>query len=193
MDNQHRSDIDDYLHDLISVLETSTQKNIPYTKQKTIKPGAKKRIIPGWTEQIKPHKESARFHYQLWLCGGKPREGPLYQNMCKSRNQFRYAKRMCINAAETINRTNLTDAILSGGQEIFSEMKKMRGGSKDGSTRIDGFTDNLEIADHLKSQYEALYNRTGSSEPLKNLLTEVNDDISQDLSLIHIWRCRRRG
>ena len=106
---------------------------------------------------MKPHKDSARFHYQLWLCGGKLNQGPLFENMRKSRNQFKCAKRMCINAAEALKRNKLVDAILSGDQNIFDEVKKMRGNTNSEATRIDGLTDNNEIADHLKSQYEALY------------------------------------
>ena len=149
------------------MLETSTKRNIPYTEQKIIKPSSGKKVIPGWTEQIKPFKECARFHYQLWLCGGKPSQGPLHAKMCESRNQFKYAKRRCINAAESIKRDKLVDTLLSGDQEIFAEIKKLRGGSKREATQIDGLTEETDIADHLKNQYETLYNRTGSSQPLK--------------------------
>ena len=109
---QHKEDIDNYLYDLVDTLESATKSNIPYTKKKTIKPGDKKTKIAGWTEQIKPHKDFARFHFQLWLCGGKPREGPLYENMCKSRNQFKLAKRKCINAAESIKTVSYTHLTL---------------------------------------------------------------------------------
>ena len=64
---------------------------------------------------------------------------------------------MCINAAEALKRNKLVDAILSGEQNIFDEIKKMKGNTSTESTRIDGLTDHNEIADHLKSQYEALY------------------------------------
>ena len=120
--NKHKEDIDNYIIELIECMEKAAQENIPYTgsgenrgKKKCRKP------VPGWSELVEPHKQDARFWYQLWLSGGKPKNGSLYQNMRISRSNYRSAKRKCTVAAEKIKRDKFVEACLNGDRDMFEE------------------------------------------------------------------------
>ena len=68
---------------------------------------------------------------------------------------------------------------------MFKELKKFKGTPQKIASRIDGKTDPVSIADHLKGLFENLYNRTGTDEPLKNLFDKVDDTVSHhDLKMV---------
>ena len=54
----------------------------------------------------------------------------------------------------------------------------MRGTASTTSTKIDGCNTPEDIADKFKDIYNGLYNRTGTSEPMEDLLREVNEKIN---------------
>ena len=96
------------------------------------------------------------------------------------RNQFRYAKRKCLNAFELIKRDRFIESCLPGDIDLFKELRKFKGTPEKVVTKIDGYTDPVSITDHLKGIYERLYNRTGSSEPLERLYEEVDCQVTSD-------------
>ena len=181
-DESHRIALDSYIEDVIGASENASKQFIPYTRAP--KDGAndasKRKVIPGWNDLVAPKKDEAKFHYQLWLCANKPRTGNLFTNMCRSRNQFKYAKRKCINAEKLIKRDKFVDACVSGDKDLFKEIKKMRGRDNIISSKMDGKTSPEDIADHLKDLYHGIYNRTGSSAPLENLFKKVDEKVNDD-------------
>ena len=60
-DEQHRVDIDKYINEIISSIESSCQDNIPYTgsEGKPKNSASKRKVIPGWTELVEPYKTDA--------------------------------------------------------------------------------------------------------------------------------------
>jgi L-cysteine desulfidase len=97
-----------------------------------------------------------------------------------SRNKFRYAKRRCGNAADAIKRDRFVESFLSGDKDLLNELRKFKGSPQNVASKIDGHTDPVQIADHLKGLFENLYNRTGTQEPLKNLMDEVDASVTVD-------------
>ena len=63
------------------------------------------------------------------------------------------------------------ESCLEGDLKLFEELKKFKGCPSKVATKVDGHTD----PDHFKDIYSAVYNRTETDEPLKNLMNEVND------------------
>ena len=181
---RHKDDLDNYIIEIIEAIETTTKDSIPYRNapQESQYKASKRKHIPGWREHVKPFKEEAHFWYVEWRAIGKPRSGFLYDNMRFFRNKFKYAKRRVLNAADAIKRDKFLEAALAGDKCLFEELKKFKGSAGTVTSKVDGFTDPDSISDHFKSIYEGLYNRTGSKEPLENLLVEVNDSIeAQDI------------
>ena len=101
------------------------------------------------------------------------------------RNRFRYAKRRCENAAVAVSRHKFLESCLLGDKDLFKELKKFKRTPQKIVSRVDGKTDPVSIADHLKGLFENLYNRTGTDEPLKNLFDDVDGSVSQhDLEVV---------
>ena len=102
-----------------------------------------------------------------------------YDQMRFSRNKFRYAKHKCLNPLNLISKDRLIESSQAGDKDLFAELRKCKGSPQNIATRVDGHTEPESIADHLKGIYETLYNRTGTDEPLKNLLGEVDGMITE--------------
>ena len=79
----HRVAIDDYILNILEIIERSTKHNIPYSNasSESSSKASKRKYIPGWTEIVQPHKDEAMFWYATWRSAGKPRFGYLYDNM----------------------------------------------------------------------------------------------------------------
>ena len=177
----HTDSLDNYIIDIIEVIETTSKNTIPYKnpKNQSKSKASKRKHIPGWREHVQPYKEEANFWYLEWRRVGKPRSGLLYNNMRFYRNKFRYARRRVLNCAEGIKRDRFVEAALAGDKDLFEELKRFKGVPQKVSSKVDGHTDPDSIADHFRNIYSGLYNRTGSKEPLKNLLDEVNEAIQE--------------
>ena len=85
----------------------------------------------------------------MWLSEGKPTEGELFVNMRLSRKQFKYAVRRLKRCSDRIRNENLADSLFNDGGNIFQEVKKLRGGSKTFSSRIDDKVSPHDMADHF--------------------------------------------
>ena len=183
----HKIALDNYTLDIIESMEKAVNDEIPYTNEKF----KHKKIRPGWKEMVYPFKKESSFWYQLWLSAGKPRDGQLFQNMKLSKNQYKYARRRCENAMYVVKRDKLVEACENGGRDFFAEIKKLRGLNKNNcTTKMDGKDTPVDIADHLGNIWDTLYNKVGSSEPLKELLDEVNINCKDNFEQI---KCRVMG
>ena len=181
-DVEHRNLLDKYIEDIIGASEDAAKEFIPYTRvnKKNANKASQRKVIAGWNDLVAPKKEEANFHYQLWLSANKPRVGDLYNNMCRSRNQFKYAKRQCINVEKEMKRDKFVEACVSGDKDVFKEIKKMRRRDNIVSSKMDGKANAEDIADHLRDLYSGIYNRTGSSEPLENLFKNVDEKVDNE-------------
>ena len=184
---EHKQFIDKYISDIINCVEVSGKESIPHTRPTQGKQSiSNRKVIPGWTELVNPYKQEANFWYSVWYSAGKPSTGELHQIMRQTRNQFKYAKRRCQNAADKIKRDKLVQAALNGDCNLFEELDKLKGHRKQHSaSKIDGISGELDIAEHFKGIYRDLYNRTGVDQPLRDLRNSVNSNCSSsDLKIV---------
>ena len=49
--------------------------------------------IPGWTEQVKPELDKAKFWHRMGQEAGKPQSGAVYEVMKRTKHQYHYAVR----------------------------------------------------------------------------------------------------
>ena len=188
---RHKEDLDNYIIDIIESIETATKDSIPYKNvpQDSQYKAQQRKHIPGWKEHVQPYKEEAHFWYVEWRTVGKPRSGILYDNMRFFRNKFCYAKRRVLNAAEALKKDKFLEAALRGDKDLFEELRKFKGAAGKVASKVDGHNDPDSISDHFKTIYEALYNRTGTKEPLENLLQQVNASVEAQDVLRELLQC----
>ena len=130
---------DNFMISVLDMVEQAAEETltIPVTKI------AKKRVIPGWVDQVQPFKEKAHFWHQVWLSAGRPLNCQLHLVMKHSRNVYHYQIRKCKKAENLIRKTKLLDACLNGNGDIFTEIKKMRKSQPVVASSIDGKADKL--------------------------------------------------
>ena len=90
-DSCHFLDIDVYTKDIFSAIDRCIE-NVA-KKQRNNIPKAK--VVPGWSELVRPFCDQAKFWNAVWISAGKPLNCVLHNIMKRTRNQYHYAIRKC--------------------------------------------------------------------------------------------------
>ena len=172
----HISECDNYCLDVLNAISDSVKLNIPYTGQ-----DKEKKVIAGWNNEVKSFQKEAQFYHALWISSGKPINTDLHWAMKNSRNQYHYAVRRAKRNHDAIVNNKFVQCCLEGKvDDLLKEVKKMRGSQSKNSTVIDDHVGDDKIANHFCDIYEELYNSVLSDDALGELLTQINNDISDD-------------
>ena len=134
-------------------------------------------ITPGWSDYVKPYSEDSKFWYSTWLSAGKPDQGPLHETMKKSKCQYKYAVRRLKRANESIQNDKFVSGVIGGGLNIFTEIKKFRGKTKNSSSRIDEHVGAKNIANHFADIYSELYSRHSHGAKFDSMVSEINSKV----------------
>ena len=180
-DELHVFQIDGYVKNVLDSIDECI-KSIAGKKRRNRK---NTKIIPGWTEIVKPFHDDAKFWNALWTSAGKPLNNVLHNIMKKTRNQYHYAIRKCKRAEENLRKDKLLKACVAGNNNIFEEIRKMRKTEDNAPTTIDG---NNNPAQRFGDVYEKLYNSTDDAMETKDILAEVeasiDDNALEDVNLV---------
>ena len=173
--SNHIIEIDRYTKDILNSVE-SCIKGIGLTKRSTKK---REKVVPGWTDIVKPLFDQARFWNSIWISAGKPINTELHFIMKRTRNKYHYALRKCKRAREKILKEKLLTSCLNGKDNIFDKLKKLRYVNSSCPERIDGFDD---PAHRFQCVYKNLYNSTDDRKDTLKLMHEI-DSLIDDSSL----------
>ena len=77
----------------------------------------------------------------------------------KSKCQYKYAVRRLKRANQSIQNDKFVEGLLGGGLNIFQEIRKFRGKTRNCSSRIDNEVGAKNIANHFANIYSELYSR----------------------------------
>ena len=174
--NEHFEQISDYTLNVLEAVEDAALECLPLVGLGAN--GKKKNLIPCWNEVVKPFQEESKFWHSLWLSAGKPREGQLFTLMRYSKHHYKYAIRRLQRGQNKVQKDKFLSAILSGGSNIFEEIKKFRGKSKKCSSIIDGNVGGEKIANQFANGYKQLYNIENNADSFSSLRHMLNDKIS---------------
>ena len=136
-----------------------------------------KKIIPGWSDHVKPFREEAYFWHQLWVSYGKPLNTDIHKMMKKTRNKYHYEYKKCCKADLKIKSSKLLDSCLNGGGDLFKQIKHMRKCKPVVATSMDGVK--TDIKGHFKSKYEALYNSADDKLDLLRVQDEIEGKVEE--------------
>ena len=158
--------------ELLGILEQEARDNLPITK-----PGLyKKKPKPGWSEFVKPYRETALFWSQVWKSAGRPQNTVLHTIMKRSRNIYHYEYRKCSKSKELIRKNKILDSCINGTGDLFEEIKAMRKCDEVTATSMDGIT--KDIPGHFRRVYENLYNTHDDIAQVAAIEAEVNEKIN---------------
>ena len=169
--NHHSDSLEDYTMDILQAVEGTAKECLPSTG------GARdyvKLTKPGWTEYVKPYCDESRFWHSVWLSSGSPTAGPLFEYMKSSKGQYKYAVRRLQRANDKIQNDKFVHSIIKGGANIFSEIKKYRGSSRQCSSRIDDEIGASNIAGHFARIYSSLYNQSEHGQQFEDICEQGN-------------------
>ena len=137
-------------------------------------------IIPGWTEYVKPFCDESKFWHSVWQSAGMPQQGSLLDAMKSSKLQYKYAVRRLKRANQKIQNDKFVQSLVTGGMNIFPEIKKYRGVTKNCSSTIDGEVGAHNIANRFADIYSQLYNTHEHGAAFDEMQNKISRNVSQD-------------
>ena len=171
-DSGHIQEIDQYTKEVLGAIDSSI-KSIASAKRQT----TRAKIVPGWSDTVKPFCEEAKFWHAIWISAGRPINTELHRIMKRTRNAYHYAVRKCKKAAENIKRTKLLENCMVGGNDVFKELRKMRQVRSEPPAVIDG---NTEPSERFADVYGQLYNSADDQDDVQVITYEVESHINSN-------------
>ena len=180
-DVNHIEEIDKYAKDVLDAVDQSI-KTIAMSKRQNIN---KAKIVPGWSDVVKPFCDEAKFWHAIWSSAGRPLNTTLHHIMKQTRNRYHYAIRKCKRASESIKKDKLLSACLAGKDNIFDKLHKMRKVKSSSPTTMDGHS---KPAERFQEVYSKLYSSTDDEDETKSILDEIDASIDakslEDVDLV---------
>ena len=173
---QHIHEIDEYVTNILEAIDGSI-KFARKTKRNNI---TKDKIMPGWSDIVKPFRDDAIFWNAIWTSAGKPINTNLHHIMKRTRNIYHYAIRKCKRATDCIKKDKLLNSCLAGKNNIFDEIRKMRSVRNNAPKSIDG---SEKPAERFAEVYGELYNSVDDALETRNLFEQVETCI--DANSLH--------
>ena len=170
----HCLSADEFMTEVLNSVEAASFETLPIEKSKSIS-SAKPKLIPGWSESVKPQRDTAYFWSQVWKSAGCPQNTELHKIMKRTRNIYHYHIRKCKKSEEIIKSNKFLDACLNGKDDIYNEIKKLRKCKPTAATSIDGIKDN--IPGHFRAIYSELYNSVDEKQDLADLKIDIENSI----------------
>lgn len=145
--------VDHLYNSIVQTLSHAASKTIPIkSKRKGFKP------IPGWNEVVKESHELARDALSLWRCNDKPRQGPIYEMMRKTRARFKYSLRQC-KKEERVHRANsMAKNLVSNDSKKFWSNAKSGGSESTLPTMVGDAIGHNDIAEMWKIYFQGIFN-----------------------------------
>ena len=173
--------IDDYYNKIVTCIEKATQLCIPHTLHGSDYNDC---FVAGWNDVVKDKHCAARAAYLDWVTAGKPRQGPLFTFMARTRASFKYALRYCRHHEDML-RADICAKNLSN-REYRAFWKNINNCNNNAATKhaseVNGCSGESNIADMWRNHFEKLYNsvRDEKSKALfYEQLAKNTDNINQ--------------
>ena len=167
-DEIHVQETDKFVAETLESLGKAAESCIV---EKIVPKGRKKKVMPGWKNQVKPFRENAGFWFSVWKSAGRPLNTELHTIMKRTRNIYHYHVKKCKRSEDLIKRNNFLNSCLNGSADIFTEIKKIRKSKNNVANCIDGKTENIE--EHFSSIYKNLYNSVEDRPAVDELYSRV--------------------
>ena len=156
------------LHDNIISATMEASENIPTTNSKSHK-------IPGWTEAVQIHKETALFWRSIWLCNNSPRQGVVADIMRKTRAKYHYSIRQVKNKELQYKKQSMARAIaFNNSRDLWTETRKIRKKLSASPNCMDNVTSNENISELFAGKYCDLYNSVSFNDDELEDILNVN-------------------
>jgi len=146
--------LDGFYANIVSCLNLASRVCLPHRRV-----SSSQYSVPGWNTYVREKHDEARSSYLLWLEQGTPRYGVLYDDMRKSRAQFKLALRHCQQHLEEMKADACAHSVFDkDARKFWQDVYKMNNVRVTSNViTVGGKVGDREIADMWKQHYEQLY------------------------------------
>ena len=157
----HRSLIDSLYQDIVCGL-LSSSKQISRAKCDN---RHTHQVIPGWNQFCKEAHEQAREAFLLWCSHGKPKQGPIFTCMCRTRANFKYALRYCRKNESSVLSDKLAAELSEHDYSKFwKNINSINNKKTPLSNTVGGASGSADITDMWREHFKALLNSIDASK-----------------------------
>ena len=134
--------------------------------------------ILGWNDVCKEVHANAREAFLTWTANGKPKQGPIFNTMKRSRASFKYVLRQCkANECKAKADKVAMKFMHKDSKSFWKEIKKLNGNDKNViASTVNGVSGNSNIANMWHEYY-------------KNLLNSTTDTVNKEFVTRHFKSC----
>ena len=172
---EHQNDVDKYIIEVLGSIEVKAFENLPVSSSSSRQ---KRKPKPGWSDLVKPYRDTAHFWSQVWKSAGRPINTVLHSVMKRSRNVYHYQYKKCQKAEKAIRNNKLLDACVNGDGDLFEQIKLLRKTSTTFPASMDGEQGD-KIPKHFQDIYSKLYNSNDDSDEIIEVEDFIRDKVNQ--------------
>jgi hypothetical protein len=138
--------------------------------------------IAGWREYCSVSHADARQAFTHWVRCSKPRHGPVFEQMRRTRAYFKYTLRQCHVNQERVKSDNLARKLLSKqSKQFWKEVSKLKGGtSAPLAFTIEDTSGQKNICDMWKGHYKSILNSSKDTPLKQDILNKLQSCTSSD-------------
>ena len=119
--------------------------------------------------------------HDIWLQCGRPRNGFVSDIRRSSRAKYHYELKLLQRNDKLLRKKRMCELIqLNDNRDLWWEIKKLKPTAMVSTSILDGFNNDADIANCLRSKYEKLYNSVPTAdEEMKSIKRSLKNDIKQ--------------
>ena len=145
--------VDQLYNSIVQILSCAASKTIPMKSK-----GKGFKAVPGWNEVAKESHQLARDAFSLWRSNDKPRQGPIYEMMRKTRAHFKYSLRQCKRDEEMHRASAMAKNLVNNDSRKFWHNAKSGTSVSALPTMVGSVVGHNNIAEMWKDYFKDIFN-----------------------------------
>ena len=168
-DPAHVSAIEQFYGNIVNALKDAS-KDLYICNKNSFKQ------IPGWNDYCKSAHSQAREAYCIWRSSGKPKYGPTFIEMNRTRLYFKFVLRKCRKDNCKASADSLAKKLLDKNDKSFwSEIKKLSSSNTPIVSTVDGITGSSNICNMWQEHFKALLNSSEDTVHKDFVLSSISN------------------
>ena len=150
----HLNDISEFHDNIVKGLSIAANLSIPIPDRRL-----RKKIIPGWNDQVESKFRNALFWHKIWIQNGKPLTGVIYDIRRSTRALYHKARKQAVKNKDIISSKNLVQSLKDeSSKDFWSKVKRCKVNVSNVANCVDDCRGEKEICNIFKNKFKALYN-----------------------------------
>ena len=162
---EHRNAITRFYDEIVKAIQKSTPRRYLIKSHN---------VVPGWNDFIKSHHNLARDAYKLWKDNRKPRNGPIFELMKRTRNRFKLELRNARIQKQQIRMEKITTSLLNKDYNRFwIDIKHLNKQHSTLSSVVEGKSGAQNIAKMWKDHFSDILNSVRNDSKKQSIREKI--------------------